>query len=77
MNHFHAGLAEILEISASEVVAALDLTQQAWDSLAVVSTIALIDEHFDVMISGKQLAGCKTVSDIDSLVRESRGARVG
>jgi acyl carrier protein len=76
MDTFHAGLAEILEIDASEVVADLDLTQQAWDSLAVVSTIALIDELFDVMISGRQLAGCRTVADIDSLIRESRRASV-
>lgn len=74
MNPFYAGLAEILEISESDVAPTLDLTEQTWDSLAIVSTIALIDECFDVMVSGQQLGKCKTVSEIDTLIVERQKA---
>jgi acyl carrier protein len=33
-----------------------------------VSTIALIDEQFDVMVDGQALADCKTVGDIGKLI---------
>ena len=40
-----------------------------WDSLAIVSTIALINQHFSVRVSGLELAECKTVGDILSLIK--------
>lgn len=56
------GLAEILEASA---VAPETLLADAgsWDSLAIVSTIALLDEH-GVEVTGQQLAACVTVADV-------------
>jgi acyl carrier protein len=73
METFYAGLAEILEIEASEVGPELDLTKLAWDSLAVVSTIALVDEQFDVMLDGKALAQCARVADIEALIAKKKG----
>ncbi len=74
MESFLSGLAEILEISPSEVSPQLDLTRQAWDSLAVVSAIALIDECFGVTVDGAALAKCTTVSQIQDLVAAKTGA---
>lgn len=56
------GLAEILEVPA---VAPETLLADAgsWDSLAIVSTIALLDEH-GVEVTGTALAGCVTVADV-------------
>lgn len=68
MDTFHAELAEVLELEPAEVTPELRLDDTAWDSLAVVSTIALIDELFDQAVSADALANCETVGDIDTLI---------
>lgn len=68
MSEFYEGLAEILEVDESEVTPDLELTKENWDSLAIVSTIALIDDVHDVMVSPERLAECKTVGDVEKLV---------
>ena len=68
MSEFHAGLADIFEVSEAEITPAFDLASHTWDSLAIVSTLALIDEVFDVMVDGRALAACETVADIEALV---------
>lgn len=45
-----------------------DWALSPWDSLAIVSTIALVDEVYGVLISGRQLADCVTVADLLKLV---------
>ncbi len=69
MQEFYEGLAEILEIDASEVSPDLVLADHSWDSLAVVSTIALVDECFNVMLPSQALIACKTVADIEVLIK--------
>jgi acyl carrier protein len=68
MSEFYEGLAEVLEIDTQDVTPELELTGENWDSLAVVSTIALIDDVYDVMVNPESLAECKTVGDIEKLV---------
>jgi acyl carrier protein len=68
MQNFYSGLAEILEIDVAAVTPDLVLAQYAWDSLAVVSTIALVDELFDKMLDGKALTRCERVADITALI---------
>lgn len=68
MSEFYEGLAEILEVDTDEVTPDLTLDEGAWDSLAVVSTIALIDDVYDVTVNPDKLAECQTVGDIDRLV---------
>lgn len=72
MNEFYVGLAEILEVEADQVSPQLDLTQHAWDSLGVVSTIALIDECFNLIVDGQKLGQCETVADILALIESSK-----
>jgi acyl carrier protein len=66
MSDFYQGLAEILEINPDDVKPELELPE--WDSLAVVSTIALADECFDVMLNGQAISACTSVSDIEKLI---------
>ena len=73
MDKFLEGRAEILEISPSDVTPELDLTQQAWDSLAVVSAIALIDECYGVTVDGAALAKCESVKQVQDLVSAKIG----
>lgn len=72
MSEFYEGLAEILEVEVDEVTPEMELGE-SWDSLAVVSTIALIDDVHDVMVSPDKLAECKTVSEIEQLVAAESG----
>ena len=69
MQDFYNGLAEILEIDAAQVTPQLKLGDHAWDSLAIISVIALVDELFDQMLSGQVLAQCETVADIVALIK--------
>lgn len=68
MSAFHAGLADIFEVGEDEITPDFDLVAHNWDSLAIVSTLALIDEVFDVMVEGKALMACATVADLDAVV---------
>lgn len=76
MNQFYEGIAEILEVDPGAVNAQLALTggDADWDSLAIVSTIALADDCFSVMLDGKALAACATVGDIEALIAAARNA---
>jgi len=59
-------MTEILEAGAP--VTAEHTFGDEWDSLAIVSTIALVDEIFGVFLEGKDLAGCTTVQSVLDLV---------
>lgn len=74
MSEFYQGMADILEVDESAITAAFDLHggEAAWDSLAIVSTIALIDEVFNVMLDGQSLGKCGTVGDIEALVEAAK-----
>ena len=72
MEAFYAGLAEILEIDVSKVSPSLDLTGMDWDSLAFISTIALVDDCFNIMLNGQSLEACQTVADIERLITDKQ-----
>ena len=74
MTEFYEGMAEIFEIDVSSISSGFELHsgEAAWDSLAIVSTIALVDDCFGVMLEGKALGECKTISDIEKLIEASK-----
>lgn len=43
---------------------------ETWDSLAIVSFIALIDQHLEVTLSPDKLAEAKTVQDLLAMVSD-------
>ena len=55
MSDFFEGMAEIFEVEVSKISSEFELHsgEAAWDSLAIVSTIALADDCFNVMLEGK------------------------
>lgn len=75
MNAFYEGMAEIFEIEPARITPEFELgsTEAQWDSLALVSTIALVDDCFDVLLEGTALAACKTIGDIEALVKAAKG----
>jgi acyl carrier protein len=72
---FLALLDELLELPAGTLKGPEALESfEAWDSLAVLSFIALVDEHYGVTVAPKQIAACKTVDDLLGLANGSVSA---
>jgi len=73
MTKFYEGMAEIFEVEPEAITPEFDLTNANadWDSLAIVSTIALVDDCFNVTLDGESLAACKTIGDIEALVAKA------
>lgn len=68
-------LDELLELdpgtlNGSEVLADLEM----WDSLAVISFIAMVDEKLGLIVAGDQLTRAKTIDDLMALVAEKVAA---
>lgn len=57
------GLAEIMELPSVAEDMPLDQLN-GWDSLAIVCTVALLDEKAHVNVGGDQLFACKSVRDV-------------
>jgi len=76
MSKFFEGMAEIFEVDVSKITSEFDLhtNQAAWDSLAIVSTIALVDDCFGVMLEGKKLGDCQKIADIENLITQAKKA---
>lgn len=65
---FLNALDEMLELDPGTLTGAEALDSlDAWDSLAVISFIALVDEHFDKVVAGEDLAKAKTINDLLAL----------
>ncbi len=41
---------------------------EAWDSLAIMGFISLVDQQFSMIISPQKIAECKTINDLMSLL---------
>ena len=74
MDAFTTGLAEIFEVPESEITPDFDLEAHNWDSLAIVSVIALVDSCFDKLLEGAALARCRTAGDIQVLTSQAEAA---
>lgn len=67
MQDFYAGLADIFEIEVDQIAPDTALADHGWDSLAIVSTIALFDEIFGKEVNVEALSNCQTVADLEKL----------
>ncbi|HEU4733223.1 MAG TPA: acyl carrier protein [Kofleriaceae bacterium] len=67
MNSFYEKLAEILEVDQvkpGDEIASFD----NWDSLGVLSILALADSEYGVTVSGEEIAGMKVVGELEKLI---------
>jgi len=65
-------IAEALEIDKSVAENDLKLDpEDNWDSIALLSVIASIDEEFDIQLDGDKLAECRSISDILKLLEDN------
>ena len=62
-DQFREGLAEALQMPPAELTPATQLADN-WDSLAIMTAIALIDHHYNITVSPTELENCQTVGDV-------------
>ena len=68
-SEFYQLLDEIIEAAPGTVQAHTVLGELAgWDSLAVLSLIALVDERLKLPLAGKAIAACVTAEDLRGLL---------
>jgi acyl carrier protein len=69
MNDFLFELAELLEVEITELRTSYQLEEnENWDSLALISIMAMVDEHFNISISTESLRKCSVLGDLIKLV---------
>ena len=71
---FMEKFAEVLEVTASEGIFNEDYKlngAELWDSMGILSAIALIDEEFGITLPAKTLEECNTVRDLLALIRDA------
>lgn len=65
---FLLALDEMLELDSGTLTGTEELgSLENWDSLAVISFIALVDEKIGLVVEGEKLAKAKTVGDLLAL----------
>lgn len=69
-------LKELADILEEDTVRPADFLEQfsSWDSLAVLSVIAMADADFGVKLSSKQVNGAGTVQGLFDLIMASKAA---
>ncbi|MEH7354532.1 acyl carrier protein [Neobacillus drentensis] len=69
MDEFLVELADLLEVEKSELTSGYPLEEnENWDSLAFISVLVMIDEHFQLTISNDALRKCSVVGDLLKLI---------
>lgn len=66
---FLADLAVLLETSPESITEDYPLNDNNWDSLAVISAIAMIDKHFNTTVPGHALSSSSSVGELLGLIR--------
>ncbi|MDB9720792.1 acyl carrier protein [Winogradskyella sp.] len=72
MKKFKTKMAEVLEVEILEINAELN-SFDSWDSLTILSIIALISEEYDVELNQKQIENSKTLKGLQDLIKSKRG----
>jgi acyl carrier protein len=67
---FTEEFADAIEISRDEVSKDTEFKQlEIWDSLCVLTIIAMVDTTYGITVSGRDLESSRTVGDLFDLVR--------
>lgn len=73
MESFIKQLAEALNLSEGTLAPEQRLRDLPnWDSLAVLTTLALVDECFGIQLSGARLNNCDTVADLMAAIEHEK-----
>jgi len=70
---FYLKLDEMLELDPGSTQGSTRLADmEAWDSLAVMSFIAMADSDYGISLAAKAIAACRTVDDLVALIEEKQ-----
>lgn len=69
---FMQEMADLLEVEVEELSDDFELNKENFESIMVVSTIALIDECFDITVTGKALAQATTMGGVLELIKKGK-----
>lgn len=62
---------EVLELDEGTTKGDEVLEEIEWESISIVSFIALVDEEFEIVLSAEKIVECQTVEDLAALVETS------
>jgi len=68
-------IAQVLEVSTQSLKLSDDLQSRNWDSLALVSFMAVMDEKYHVVLPARELGKVRSVADLLGLVKQSLGKK--
>jgi acyl carrier protein len=68
MNDFNSAIAEILEVDSVNLSDALG-SFECWDSLTILSIIALADDKYKVTLSAAEINNSKTIGGLQELIK--------
>lgn len=72
---FVKDLAELFSVNVEDLTLDFQLDVNTnWDSLTIISMIALMDDHFRVEVSGEKLRQCTSLGQVIRLIKESQSA---
>ncbi|MBK7107102.1 MAG: acyl carrier protein [Ignavibacteriae bacterium] len=77
INTFMQNFADAIEdVQFNQLTEELDFKNELeqWDSLAVMTTLAMIDSEYNVILEGKDIEKCKTISQLFDLVKSKSEA---
>ncbi len=72
---FMEDLAAVLEVEPEELNDGFELNRDNWNSLAIVTTIVLLDEQFGIAIEGDKLRECSSVGALWNLIENAVKAK--
>ena len=69
LSEFHSEIDKILELPDGTITGSESLSSlSAWDSLAVLSFIAMVDEKFKMQLAARDISQCNTVGELAALL---------
>ena len=73
ITEFFTDLANLLEIDQAMLTDDFNFSSTTnWDSLTIVSTIALLDQYFNIKTEGIVIEKCHTVKDLNIFIDEHK-----
>jgi len=68
-SEFLGHMGKILELPEGSLTGAERLEDlEAWDSVAMMSFISFVDEHFNMSLSPRQFTSAETLNDLGKLI---------
>lgn len=68
---FYELMDEVLDLDEGTIKGDEVLESLEWESITIVSFIALVDEAFDIILEGEKVIACKTIEDLLKMVEKN------